>query len=137
MKSRLIALFMFILGGGFYYVLEILWRGYSHWTMFLAGGTCFLSIDALNRKLSAKTPLWVRCTLGAAIITAVEFVVGCVVNLWAQWHVWDYSRFRFNFMGQICLVYTLIWFFLSAPLIWVTKSLREQLVKIIDKGGNK
>ncbi len=133
MKPRLISFFMFILGGSFYYLLEILWRGHSHWSMFIAGGTCFLAIDMLNSKLAAKTPFWLRCTLGAAIITAIEFVVGCCVNLWADWHVWDYSRFRFNFLGQICLVYTVIWFFLSAPLIWISGVLRKKLSHILNK----
>ena len=35
-------LFLFVLGGSLYYMIEILYRGYSHWTMFMAGGIIFL-----------------------------------------------------------------------------------------------
>ncbi|MEG1495802.1 MAG: hypothetical protein RR385_00275 [Clostridiales bacterium] len=133
MKRWFPSVFLFLFGGGLYYLLEILWRGYSHWTMFFAGGTCFLSIDWLNNKLKKKTPLWVRCTLGAAVITGVEFIIGCTVNLWAHWNVWDYSRFRFHFMGQICLLYTFIWFFLTAPLIWLTTFMRHQVEHLLNK----
>lgn len=127
MKRWIPSVFLFFFGGGLYYLLEILWRGYSHWSMFLAGGTCLFSIDVLNRKLKKTTPLWVRCTLGAAIITTVEFVTGCFVNLWANWQVWDYTRFRFQFMGQICLVYTMVWFFLTAPMLWLTALIRRRI----------
>lgn len=133
MKRCLPAIFLFLIGGGIYYLLEVLWRGFSHWSMFLAGGLCFFAVDDVNRRLKKDTPIWVRCSVGAAIITALEFVAGCIVNLWAQWHVWDYSRYYFNFMGQVCLLYTVIWFFLSAPLIWLAAKIRtgvEQALRI-------
>ena len=125
MKKLVFSSILFLFGGSLYYAIELVARKYSHWSMFLAGGLCFLLIDLLNQRLKASVPLWVRCTFSALIITAVEFVAGCMVNLWAQWNVWDYSRFKFHFMGQVCLRYTLIWFFLSAPAIWLTTLLRK------------
>ena len=133
MKRFLPSILLFLIGGGIYYMLEILWRGFSHWSMFLAGGACFWAVDDVNRRLKKGTPIWVRCSIGAAIITVLEFVAGCIVNLWAHWNVWDYSRVYFNFMGQVCLLYTVIWFFLSAPLIWLAAKIRtgvEQLFHI-------
>ena len=35
-------LFLGCLGGSIYYGLEILFRGFSHWSMFVLGGICFL-----------------------------------------------------------------------------------------------
>ena len=39
---------LFYLGGCAYMGLELLWRGRSHGSMFVAGGTCFLLIGHLN-----------------------------------------------------------------------------------------
>ena len=40
-----------------------------------------------------------------------------IVNIILQWNVWDYSNVPFNVMGQICLPFSIIWFFLSLPAI--------------------
>lgn len=133
MKKYLTPTMMFLSGGTLYILLELLWRRHSHWSMFLAGGTCFLLIDFIDKKMKKETPLWVRCTIGAAVITGVEFIAGCLVNLWAHWNVWDYSRFKANFMGQICLLYTTLWFFLTAPTLWLAKTLHRQFDKFFEK----
>jgi len=105
--------FVFLLGGGVYAGLEILWRRYTHWTMFLTGGLCFTLLYALATRTSL--PMLTLCALGALIITTVEFLVGCVVNLTLGWNVWDYSRARYNLLGQVCPLFTGVWFALSWP----------------------
>ena len=98
------ALLFFCFGGAAYVGLELLWRGRSHRSMFLAGGTCFLLLGALQRtKLSPA----LRCVLGAGIITAVELLTGLLVN--RHFRVWDYRQMPLNFMGQICLPFSLLW----------------------------
>lgn len=95
---------LFLLGGAGYVGLELLWRGRSHISMFAAGGACFLLLGALQRtKLSPA----LRCVLGAGIITAVELLTGLLVN--RQYQVWDYRQLPLNFMGQICLPFSLLW----------------------------
>ena len=106
--------FLSVTGGAGYYSLEILFRGYSHWSMAVCGGLCLLTIYRLSDKLK-KRPLYVKAALGALIITAVEFVAGCIVNLTLGWNVWDYSALPFNILGQICLPFTLLWFLLCLP----------------------
>jgi uncharacterized membrane protein len=32
-----------------------------------------------------------------------------------DWRVWDYSGLPLNLLGQICLLYTIIWFTLCIP----------------------
>ena len=103
----------FLLGGGVYAGLEILWRSYTHWTMFLTGGLCFSLLYALATQTSL--PMLTKCALGALIITTVEFFVGCLINLALGWNVWDYSHFRFNLLGQVCPLFTGLWFALSWP----------------------
>jgi uncharacterized membrane protein len=95
---------MFLLGGVGYVSLEILWRGWSHFSMFLAGGSCFLLLGWLDKM--KNTPLWLRGILGSAVITGVELVTGLIFN--RNFQVWDYRSAPLNFMGQICLPFTLL-----------------------------
>ena len=102
-----------IIGGAVYVLLEMLWRGYSHWTMFLLGAVCFILIGLVNEVFEWDTPLILQMLFGCAIITALEFITGCIVNLWLGWEVWDYSRYKFNVLGQISLRSSVGWYFLS------------------------
>ena len=97
---------MFVIGGGGYVALELLWRGRSHFAMFLAGGLCFLLLGQLNR-VNPRLPLWLRCLVGAGIVTVVELGVGLLAN--RDYTIWDYRQMPVNFHGQICLVYSLLW----------------------------
>ena len=63
----------FLLGGGLYTALEWLYRGRSHPSMFLLGGSCFLMLGHLRQK---KMPLPAKAALGAMLITAGELVTG-------------------------------------------------------------
>ena len=74
-------LIIFSLGGIFYLMIEMLWRGYSHWSMFVLGGACFLIIGLINEHSRGKIILPVQMLIGAAAITILEFIVGYVVNI--------------------------------------------------------
>jgi uncharacterized membrane protein len=127
MKSILKNLTLFLIGGGIYILLEMVYRGRSHWTMFLLGGVCFLALGYINRFLPWETPLPVQMLIGAAIITALELLTGWIVNIKLGWHVWDYSRVPLNFYGQICLPASIGWFFLSAAGIVLDDVLRWRM----------
>lgn len=110
MKKQLCKyLFLFWFGGSFYITLEVLWRGYSHWTMGLLAGLVFISIGSLNQIWGWEAGLIKQVTVGTAIATVGEFVTGCIVNLWFDWNVWNYSDLPFNLYGQICLQFILLW----------------------------
>ena len=98
-----------ITGGLLYVLIETVWRGYSHWTMFALGWLCFLALGLINEVLSWDTPLWKQVLIGACLITGLEFLTGCIVNLWLDWDVWDYSAMPGNVLGQICPQYFLLW----------------------------
>ena len=100
----------FCLGGAGYMALEWIWRGWSHPSMFLAGGTCFLLLGKLNR-LEPRLPLLPRGMVGAAVITTVELAAGLLFN--RDYRVWDYRHLPLNFYGQICLLFYLLWIPLS------------------------
>jgi uncharacterized membrane protein len=114
---------VFIIGAVLYSGAEILFRGFTHWTMFLAGGICFLLIyQVFTRK--PQVSIWKKCLYGALIITVIEFIVGCLINLLLKWDVWDYSHYRFNILGQVCLLFTIIWYVLSFPMVWLVNKLK-------------
>lgn len=102
---------LFAAGGLGYVGLELLWRGRSHTSMFLAGGTCLLLIGHLE-EAKPKLSLPLRCLSGAGIITMVELGTGLIFN--RNYTVWDYRNVRFNFLGQICLPFCLLWIPISA-----------------------
>ena len=102
-------LFLFGVGGLLYILIELIWRGRSHWTMFLLGGICFVFLGLINEVLSWQMPLWQQMIIGAIEITILEFVTGCIVNLWFGWGVWDYSGLPGNLLGQICPQYFVLW----------------------------
>lgn len=105
---------LFLIGGRLYTWIELLWRSRTHWTMFILGGLCFVIMGLLNEyKFTWQQSLIKQSVVSACIITALEFVTGCIVNLWLGWQVWDYSNLPFNLCGQICLYYFLLWIPLS------------------------
>ena len=97
---------LFYTGGLAYMALEFLWRGRSHWSMFLLGGACFLLVGHFGNALH-RLSLAARLLLGAATITALELIVGLLVN--RDYAIWDYRSLRYNYLGQICLNYSLLW----------------------------
>ena len=97
---------LFCLGGGSYVCLELLWRGRSHGSMFLLGGTCFRLIGLMERKLN-RVPAPARMLAGAGMVTALELATGLALN--RDHRIWDYRKIPLNYRGQICLGYSLLW----------------------------
>ncbi len=123
-----------IIGGLTYNAVELLWRGRTHWSMFLVGGACFELIGYIARRVRA--PLVVKCGLCTLVITAVELISGCIVNLWLQLAVWDYSRMRFNIKGQVCLLYSSFWMLLSLAAMPLYEVMYQRLFcRRLTKGG--
>ena len=101
---------LFCTGGCAYMGLELLWRGWTHGSMFLAGGTCFLLLGKLE-TLRPRLPLVLRAGMGAVVITSVELLTGLLFN--RSYGVWDYRDVPMNFHGQICLPFFVLWIPLS------------------------
>lgn len=121
--------FQFLVGGFAYGGIEILNRGFSHISMFIAGGLCFLFIGLLNEFYGEKLSFLSLMFLSAIIITTVEFVTGMIVNVWLKLDVWDYSYLPYNLKGQICLLFTNLWFLLSAPALLLDDFVRVKVLK--------
>lgn len=129
LKTILKYIFLFLVGGFVYYLIEIMYRGYSHWTMILLGGICFVVLGNINNILSWETPLIAQSLLGATIITVLEYITGLIVNIRLGWNIWDYSDVPLNIQGQICAPFFIVWLFVAAIGIIFDDYLRYWLFK--------
>ena len=119
---------LFAIGGAGYSLIELLWRGRTHPSMFPVGGLCFLLIGGIHKRYQRK-PLLSRCALCSLAVTMVELVSGCILNRWLKLNVWDYSHKRCNLWGQVCLLYTFFWLILSAFALPVYRISRRLLLR--------
>lgn len=100
---------LLVVGGSIYVTMEILFRGYSHISMFIVGGLCLCLIGVLNEFYKWDMYIEWQVLIGDGIILTLEFISGCIVNLWLDLNVWDYSNMPCNLLGQICLPFALLW----------------------------
>ena len=107
-------------------LIEIIWRGYTHWSMGICGGICFLGIYIFE-IVKNDCHIFQKCLFGSLFITANEFITGCIVNLFLDWKIWDYSGQIFNILGQVCVLYSILWFFLCIPTFKIARLIRDKI----------
>jgi len=120
-----------LLGGVSYYTLELIWRGYSHWSMALCGAFCLWKLWRLECD-RPTLPLPLRALIGAGIITLTELFVGCLLNVGLGMRIWDYTKMPLHFLGQICLPYSVLWFLLCFPVSVGIRLLRRAVFSAHD-----
>lgn len=120
-------LFLLCVGGSIYCSIELIQRGRTHWTMFIVGGLCFIACGLINEILSWDTSILLQMLICTIAITLIEFVSGCIINLWFNLGVWDYSNQPLNILGQVCLLYSFLWYLLSLATIILDDWLRYWL----------
>ena len=118
---------LFLIGAFAYSLVELLWRGYTHWTMALLGGICFLLIGGINNWIPWEMPIWLQCIFGAIIVTAAELFAGLILNVWLGMHIWDYTEMPFDFLGIICPQFSAAWAGISFIAIILDDFLRYRL----------
>lgn len=111
-------------GGSTYCSLEVIFRGRSHWSMVVLAFILFLLIGSLNNLFPWEMSLAKQGIIGACMVTVLEFITGCIVNICLGWNVWDYSNMPLNILGQVCLPFSLLWILLSIVCIIVDDYLR-------------
>ena len=127
MKSFRYYLFLFLFGAAGYSLLEILWKGSTHWSMALDGGICLVMINVINSRFKCRT-LSFRAFMCTLFITVLELLTGIVFNLHLKMDIWDYSDRFMNFYGQVCPLYSFLWFLLSYIILFVTERFRKNTV---------
>lgn len=100
------------MGGIGYGAIEIAFRGYTHWSMLITGGSAFLSLYLIHNAFP-NTSILVKALLGMVVITLLELSVGIIVNRVFSLDVWDYSNLPYNLLGQISLPFSACWYVIS------------------------
>lgn len=132
MRKPLTYLLQFTLGGLAYGGLEVAYRGYTHRSMILVGGLCFVMLCMLARS---GIGLFAGALTGGLGVTAIEFCAGAVFNMWLGLGVWDYSNLPFNLFGQVCLNFTLLWCVLSGIVIFSARVIRGAFLIYLEKSA--
>lgn len=128
MKRKKTNFILFSIGACGYGLIELIWRGHTHWSMLCAGGTVFVGL----RRISAffkRGGILVKGIIGGAFITAVEYLFGIIFNVLLKRNVWDYSRMPFNIGGQVCALYSFFWVVLSMLFIPLSDGISRRLEK--------
>ena len=108
--------FIFLIGAVGYCLLEILWRGYTHPSMGIAGGISLIGIYYINTLLYKNSRI-LRAFICSIMITVTELLFGIFLNIILKLDVWNYSNLPLNFLGQICIPFSFVWFSISYILI--------------------
>ena len=125
---------LWMTGGLIYFYLEIAFRNYSHYSMIVCGGFCFVIVGTIGKYiLETESDILKAVALimffGALVITTLELFTGIIVNMKLNMGVWDYSSMKYNVYGQICLTYTMIWALLSLLCVFVSNTIKKFLFK--------
>lgn len=126
MSNKKANIVIFSIGACGYGLLEVLWRGHTHWSMLGAGGISFLGLSSISKAMKNMS-LVTKAVIGGGLITAVEYIFGIVFNVILKKNVWDYSRMPFNINGQICALYSMFWVLLSFIFIPFAGGLNRRL----------
>lgn len=125
---------LFSIGGAIYLMIEVIWRYLmnrpdTHWTMFIVGGLAFLIIGSINEYFTWEIPIWLQSIIGTIAVTVLEFISGCVLNIWLGLNIWDYSNMPLNLFGQICVPFMGVWIILVTIAIIVDDYFRWLIYK--------
>lgn len=112
---RVLSVLLCTWGATVYFFLEIGYKTLTFhperisWTMLALAILLCIPVERCGAELPWGVPLWLQALACAALVTAVEFAAGLVLNVWLGLGIWDYSPLPFNFMGQICLQFFFVW----------------------------
>lgn len=113
------SMLLWVFGGTLYFFIEVVWKTLSgrpesiSWTMLLLAIFLCIPLERFGCELPWEMSLFNQACICTVAITASEFVVGCVLNIFLGLGVWDYSNMPFNLLGQVCFLFALLWLFLS------------------------
>lgn len=132
MKNTFKILIIWLLLGMTYYMIEGIWRipkgGVANICMLSVGGLCGVLVGVINQiKFFYKMKIVWQSLIGTILVTLVEFVFGYIINIKFKMHVWDYSNLPLNIKGQVCLLYSGLWFLLMPACIWLEDKIRYVL----------
>lgn len=132
--ERVLSMLLWTWGGTQYFLLEVVYKTATgsperiSWTMLVLAVILCIPVERCGYQLPWGTPLWLQALACAVLVTVVEFIAGCILNLWLGLDIWDYSSIPFNIIGQVCLPFSLVWWVLCLVFIPVFDFLRYAVV---------
>ncbi len=92
-----------------YGLIEIMWRGYTHPSMALAGGIGMPILSVIEQKFKNLKFVY-RCISGGLTILSIEFVFGFIFNVWLGMHVWGLQHCAAQLQGSdmLFILHTLV-----------------------------
>ena len=133
MKKFIGKLGLFLSCGFIYCMIEILFRGWSHWSMFvLAGFLGVFCVDSINNTLSFDCDYIVQIIISTILCTIGEGISGIILNVWLQLNVWDYSKMAFGtfFFGQCNILFCFAWALIISVVIFYCDAYNYYILKI-------
>lgn len=136
--ERVLSMLLWTWGGTVYFLLEVAYKTATghpdriSWTMLVLAVVLCVPVERAGYQLPWETPLWLQALCCAVLVTLVEFIAGCVLNLWIGLDIWDYSDIPFNLLGQICFPFSVVWLVLCFLFIVVFDWMRYAVI-----GGDK
>lgn len=129
-REAVLSMLLWTWTGTVYFFIEVAWKTFRgrpetiSWTMLLLAVILAIPLERCGAEMPWHSPIWAQGLVCGTAITAVELIAGLVLNVWLGLGIWDYSGLPFNFMGQICLQFWLIWCLVSMPAIIILDFLR-------------
>lgn len=133
MKKFIGKLGLFLSCGFIYCMIEILFRGWSHWSMFvLTGFLGVFCVDSINNTLSFDCDYIVQILISTILCTIGEGISGIILNVWLQLNVWDYSKMAFGtfFFGQCNVLFCFAWMLIISIIIFYCDAYNYYILKI-------
>lgn len=119
---------IFFIGALSYGALEVMTRGFTHISMGLLGGLSFMFISyTSNLRRGGGITIFEQLIVSALFITVSELLCGFIVNLSWELSVWDYSDMPLNYLGQICLPFSILWMVIAFAAVLVEQKIRISL----------
>ena len=120
---RILSMLLWFWGGTVYFLIEVAFKTITghperiSWTMLVVAMLLCIPVERCGAQIPWQCPLWLQALACTILVTAVELVVGAVLNLWLKLDVWDYSALQLNLYGQICPQYSALWWVLCLVFI--------------------
>lgn len=133
MKKFIGKLGLFLSCGFIYCMIEILFRNWSHWSMFvLTGFLGVFCVDSINNTLSFDCDYIVQILISTVLCTIGEGISGIILNIWLQLNVWDYSKMTFGtfFFGQCNVLFCFAWMLIISIIIFYCDAYNYYILKI-------
>lgn len=136
--EKVLSMLLWVWGGAVYFLLEVAYKTITghperiSWTMLILATLLCIPVEQVGAELSWNLSLLIQALICALLVTITEFFAGCILNLYLGLDIWDYSNLPLNLLGQICVPFLIVWFFLCIIFIPIFDFMRYSI-----SGGTK